>query len=44
MWSMKPNLKWSPPVIIKKDEKGGIESSLLAAKEHFKDTKPAYGK
>lgn len=40
MWSMKPNLKWSPPVIIKKDE----ESSLLAAKQHFADTKPVYGK
>lgn len=38
---MKPNLKWSPPVIIKNDK---LESSLLAAKEHFKDTKPAYGK
>ena len=37
--SMKPNLKWSPPVIIN----NSFENSRLAAEAHFKETKAVYG-
>jgi len=36
---MKPNLKWSPPVIINSN----FENSRLAAEAHFKETKQVYG-
>jgi len=39
IWSMKPNLKWAPPVKVNKN----FESSILAAQYHFRDTKPLYG-
>jgi hypothetical protein len=35
LWTMKPNLKWSPPV---KTNKNFLDSKL-AAEMHFKDTK-----
>lgn len=38
IWSMKPNLKWSPPVKVNKN----FDTSILAAQYHFKDTKPLY--
>lgn len=34
LWSMKPNLKWSPPVIINEN----FEDSRIAAEMHFKET------
>jgi len=39
IWSMKPNLKWSPPVKVNDD----FSSSLVAAITHFKATKEQYG-
>lgn len=39
IWSMKPNLKWSPPVKIHQSR----ENSRLAAELHFKETKEMYG-
>ena len=36
---MKPNLKWSPPVVIN----GNFENSRIAAETHFKETKLEYG-
>ena len=39
IWSMKPNLKWSPPVIPNPNFLG----SKMAAEVHFKNTKPLYG-
>lgn len=38
-WSMKPNLKWSPPVKINTNH----DNSLIAAGLHFSDTKQMYG-
>lgn len=38
-WSMKPNLKWSPPVKINSNH----ENSMVAAGMHFNDTKKMYG-
>lgn len=38
IWSMKPNLKWSPPVKINNNFLG----SKMAAELHFKETKPLY--
>ena len=39
IWSMKPNLKWEPPVNINSN----FDYSLLAAEQHFKQTKRIYG-
>jgi hypothetical protein len=39
LWSMKPNLKWSPPVIINEN----FEDSRIAAEMHFKETVDMYG-
>mmetsp|Transcript_2728 Transcript_2728/g.4644 ORF Transcript_2728/g.4644 Transcript_2728/m.4644 type:complete len:416 (+) Transcript_2728:18-1265(+) len=39
LWSMKPNLKWSPPVLLAPN----FEESLAAAQTHFAATKPLYG-
>jgi len=39
LWSMKPNLKWSPPVIINPV----FEDSRIAAEMHFNETIQAYG-
>lgn len=39
IWSMKPNLKWSPPVKVHSN----LENSRLAAELHFKETKGMYG-
>ena len=39
IWSMKPSLKWSPPVMINEDD----ESSKLACEIHFRETKAMYG-
>lgn len=39
IWSMKPNLKWSPPVVINQN----FDNSRLAAEAHFKETKQVYG-
>ena len=36
---MKPNLKWSPPVIINEN----FEDSRIAAEMHFKETVDMYG-
>ena len=38
IWSMKPNLKWSPPVKINNN----FLSSKMAAETHFKKTKVLY--
>lgn len=35
LWSMKPNLKWSPPVKINTD----IDTRILAADLHFRESK-----
>jgi hypothetical protein len=40
IWSMKPNLKWSPPVKVNKN----FEDSRIAAQLHFKETSEMYGK
>lgn len=39
IWSMKPNLKWSPPVKINND----VDTRLLSADLHFRETKKRYG-
>ena len=39
IWSMKPNLKWSPPVKVMDN----VENSRIAAMTHFKETKVMYG-
>mmetsp|Transcript_13167 Transcript_13167/g.20472 ORF Transcript_13167/g.20472 Transcript_13167/m.20472 type:complete len:266 (+) Transcript_13167:231-1028(+) len=39
LWSMKPNMKWSPPVIINPN----LQESLQVAKKHFSSTKTTYG-
>jgi hypothetical protein len=39
LWSMKPSLKWSPPVKINSD----FDNSVLAADIHFRKTKKLYG-
>ena len=40
VWSMKPNLKWSPPVRIIQN----FDYSRQAAETHFRDTRMYYGK
>lgn len=37
-WSMKPNLMWSPTVIVDPD----FKTSFAAAKKHIEDTQPEY--
>lgn len=39
MWSMKPNLKWEPPIIVSPNR----ELSTLAAEMHFRQTKKFIG-
>lgn len=39
IWSMKPNMKWSPPVKINPN----FEDSRIAAQLHFKETSERYG-
>ena len=39
IWSMKPNLKWAPPVRIMQS----FDSSMMAATNHVKKTKQMYG-
>lgn len=39
LWTMKPNLKWSPPVVINKN----FEDSRVAAQLHFEETLEYYG-
>ena len=39
IWTMKPNLKWSPPVKINQN----FEDSRISAKIHFKETCEMYG-
>ena len=40
IWSMKPNLKWAPPVKVNKN----FEDSRIAAQMHFKEKTDMYGK
>ena len=40
LWSMKPNMKWAPPVVVNQD----FEASLVVAKKHIKETNAEYKK
>ena len=39
LWSMKPNMKWSPPVKVDQN----LEDSRISAQMHFRETSEMYG-